>query len=324
MVVVTMGIRVFWLSEVGHRQRLYYIRIASFLLALCVFVDAFLVFWTNAWLNSDSFIISSLGFSFFVCGVCLQVTHATVASYYDMQGKEQEKERFTGLGGDNKAVSVYTISEAFDTKLKLLLQGLRQLMTTHVSPVKNKREWRQEMEIATLALEKLIRDSDQLKLLEAKTYVATSRVIVLSEFLQCTVQRALKATKQSHERLKLNLDANTEAMLSDTELLSTVLYHLLENALLYTDGKVECSTQRLPSSLRFEIIDQGPGITNQQKKYIFQKFSRNVNYNNQISGLGLGLYLVSLVIKALKGKLEFHNNHGSFSKFVVTVPVQSV
>jgi signal transduction histidine kinase len=60
------------------------------------------------------------------------------------------------------------------------------------------------------------------------------------------------------------------------------------------------------------ILDQGKGMTEEQKKKIFSPF-----YSTKKNGTGLGLAIVQRLVNNLGGRIEFCSQHGKGSVFVV-------
>ena len=88
--------------------------------------------------------------------------------------------------------------------------------------------------------------------------------------------------------------------------LEQVLNNLLTNAIKY--GKRSPVQVRVfrsdnhPVRARIQIQDQGMGISPDARERIFDRFEREVNAN-EVSGLGLGLFISRQIIEAHGGKI---------------------
>ena len=110
-------------------------------------------------------------------------------------------------------------------------------------------------------------------------------------------------------------------VLSDPDLLRSVLQNLLGNAIRYTQsGSVVIGGRRENGSLRFEILDSGPGIPDGALGVIFEEFSRLPGSVETGPGAGLGLAIADRVCKLLGHKLMVRSTVGKGSIFSVTVP----
>jgi len=100
-----------------------------------------------------------------------------------------------------------------------------------------------------------------------------------------------------------------------------VITNLLTNAIRYgKGGPIFISLKKNQDGLLFSIRDQGGGIDESNLEKIFDRFERFVNPND-ISGLGLGLYLSRKIVEAHGGKIwaESRLDHGTV--FYMQLPV---
>jgi len=112
---------------------------------------------------------------------------------------------------------------------------------------------------------------------------------------------------------------------SDPSRIELVVENLLDNAIRYvTDkGKVEIELSKKNNHVRFSIKDNGVGIPQQDKKYIFQKFFRSENVlKKQTKGSGLGLYISKAIVERAKGKIGFDSEERKGSTFWFMVPIK--
>lgn len=94
----------------------------------------------------------------------------------------------------------------------------------------------------------------------------------------------------------------------DRHLFRQALINLIDNAVKYShpNGTVTIKSGVKKSCLSIQIRDQGIGIPAAERRQLFQKFSRASNARvKNTDGAGLGLYLVKLIIKAHRGRIEF-------------------
>jgi len=107
----------------------------------------------------------------------------------------------------------------------------------------------------------------------------------------------------------------------DSLLLQMMINNLLENAVKYSpkDQPVYANLKKENSSLQLQIIDEGPGIADEEKKKIFSKFYRIGNEGTRkTQGTGLGLYLCSKIARDHNADISVTNNIPHGSKFTVT------
>jgi len=111
---------------------------------------------------------------------------------------------------------------------------------------------------------------------------------------------------------------------SDPSRIKLVMENLLDNAIRYVNekGKVEIKLSQENNNIRFSVKDNGVGIPEKDKKYIFQKFFRSENVlRHQTKGSGLGLYISKAIIKKAKGKIGFQSEESKGSTFWFIIPI---
>lgn len=110
----------------------------------------------------------------------------------------------------------------------------------------------------------------------------------------------------------------------DATLVQLALNNLVENALKYSpeDKAVHIRLQRRKKQAVLEVIDQGLGIPESERKKIFQKFYRIGNEETrQHKGTGLGLFLTHQIVQSLKGKILIRHNLPTGSVFELIFPL---
>jgi two-component system sensor histidine kinase QseC len=97
--------------------------------------------------------------------------------------------------------------------------------------------------------------------------------------------------------LSLNHDDTSIAVLGHEVALTAMLRNLIENALRYTEatGQVEVAIRREGSQAVIDICDNGPGIPEDRRQAVFQRFHREVE--SATRGFGLGLSIVQRAIE---------------------------
>jgi two-component system phosphate regulon sensor histidine kinase PhoR len=106
--------------------------------------------------------------------------------------------------------------------------------------------------------------------------------------------------------------------------LKTVFLNLLENAAKYSapPAHIEINASVNKNSLVLTFADRGFGVPKHERNQIFRKFYRIGNEDTrETKGTGLGLYIVSEIIKAHQGHIEVRDNPGGGSIFELTLPL---
>lgn len=116
-------------------------------------------------------------------------------------------------------------------------------------------------------------------------------------------------------------------IVSDPRKVQQIIGNLTGNAVKFTErGRVHVGAvvrvgEDGTADLRIWVEDTGPGIAEEHRERIFEKFYQVRNRRLQASGTGLGLTLVQRFVSCLKGDLDLKSEPGRGSTFQVTLPV---
>jgi two-component system phosphate regulon sensor histidine kinase PhoR len=119
-----------------------------------------------------------------------------------------------------------------------------------------------------------------------------------------------------------NIQNEISSFEGDQNGMVSIITNLIENAVKYNfteHPKIEVNLVDQNEKITLEISDNGIGISDKEKKKIFERFYRVGNEDTRTTkGTGLGLYIVSQIVKAHQGKITVANNHpkGTIFKIV--------
>jgi len=124
-------------------------------------------------------------------------------------------------------------------------------------------------------------------------------------------------------KLELRVEATGLLIRADSAALTRAVRNLLENAVAYSP---DCKTvwlevERQDDKVAIRVRDRGVGIPKRETKTIFNKFVRgaaSIEINR--SGTGLGLAMVTEIIKAHGGDLLLESKPGRGSTFTILLP----
>lgn len=110
------------------------------------------------------------------------------------------------------------------------------------------------------------------------------------------------------------------AVTGDTLLLQIMINNLLENAVKYSpkERTITFKLSKLPNTIVLNVMDEGPGIPDKEKKKIFDRFYRMGNESvRQTKGTGLGLYLCKKIAADHNAFLQVTDNTNVGSNFSI-------
>lgn len=98
---------------------------------------------------------------------------------------------------------------------------------------------------------------------------------------------------------------------------------ILDNAVKYAPGgsKIEIAAQRYDRYIRLDILDEGPGIPEEELPEIWKRFYRGKTTRNA-SGVGIGLTLCRMIVQAQGGRVFCENREGGGCRFSIFLPAE--
>jgi len=123
------------------------------------------------------------------------------------------------------------------------------------------------------------------------------------------------------------LDAlEPEVIGGDYDLLSQVIYNLVENAVKFTpnSGTISFCVVGEPEQVTVLIKNSGEGIPKAELPHIFERFYKtDKSRSKDKSGVGLGLYIVKTLVGLHGGTITARSLPGEYCEFCFTVPRNS-
>lgn len=120
-----------------------------------------------------------------------------------------------------------------------------------------------------------------------------------------------------------------ENFIADQLKISQILINLIGNSIKFTkDGDIWIRVYKIGQendmyNLRFEVEDNGIGITKEKQENMFESFSQgSIQINRKYGGTGLGLSIVKGLIDILKGKIYLQSELGKGTTFFFEIPLE--
>ncbi len=102
-----------------------------------------------------------------------------------------------------------------------------------------------------------------------------------------------------------------------------MILNIVENGIKYTQpgGKVEICSFLNNGYVQIDIKDNGTGISENDIKFIFDRFYRGDKSRKRESGSGLGLSISRWIAEIHKGTIEVNSRLSEGSLFSIRLPV---
>lgn len=142
---------------------------------------------------------------------------------------------------------------------------------------------------------------------------------------ECIENMSSYAASREHEII-VDLGSNLQGKV-DKASITDAINNLLSNAIKYTPvgGHVHVSAFKEEHYITIQIQDNGIGITRDERELLFKKFSKmereNVELDNEIGGIGLGLFIVKKIVELHGGSVHVESGgRNKGSTFTILLP----
>ncbi|HEY7269484.1 MAG TPA: PAS domain S-box protein [Dehalococcoidia bacterium] len=142
---------------------------------------------------------------------------------------------------------------------------------------------------------------------------------------QRAAERVLAAFAKRHQGREVAVDIPNDLPPIEAEqtYVEQVLHNLLGNADKYspTDQPIEVRAHSDADELTVEVLDRGPGLSQEEIERVFERFYRSEKTARQAGGLGIGLTVCKRLIEAQNGTLTASPREGGGLRMTFTIPV---
>jgi signal transduction histidine kinase len=212
-------------------------------------------------------------------------------------------------------------------ELKTPLSSMRLLVDTLLGSAKlneqTTREYLQLIAAENLRLSRLIDNFLTFSRIERNKYTFRFGKVPASKI----VENAVAAVRDRFDipgcELKVDAAAALPSVEADSDAMVTALINLLDNAFKYTGDEkhIIVSAAAENGSVRFQVKDNGIGLSPRDSKRIFKRFYQvDQRLSRSGGGCGLGLSIVKFIVNAHHGNIEVETQPGKGSVFTITIP----
>lgn len=176
-------------------------------------------------------------------------------------------------------------------------------------------------------LVRLINDILDIEKIEAGKMVFHLKPLEIAPLIEQAIEATSSYAEQYGVRFESAAPANSQHLkvVADADRLTQVVVNLLSNAAKFSPvgGVVKIETIPLANKwVRISVSDKGPGIAEEFKNRIFQKFAQaDSSDTRQKGGTGLGLSISKAIVEKFKGTINFTTQPGKGTTFYVDLPV---
>jgi signal transduction histidine kinase len=203
------------------------------------------------------------------------------------------------------------------------IHGALNLLTSGLGGALND-QGRQLLEVAYRNSQRLVRlvtDILDLQKIESGAMTFNMRPIEVKSFLEQAVAASQGYANQFGVRLEVAAAPRRACVRVDADRLMQVMDNLLSNAAKFSppEGSVTVAVTRVDGRIRVSVQDRGPGVPEDFRGRIFQKFAQ-ADAAGARSGCGLGLSISKAIVEQLGGRLDFLSAAGKGTTFFFDLP----
>ena len=173
-------------------------------------------------------------------------------------------------------------------------------------------------------MSRLIGDMLTLSSSDSKGWALKKQPVELDMLLLEVYEAHYPLAKEQGIELTLSLyEQNVPSMNLDRDRINQVLSILLDNARNHTPapGKIELELTVHRNNVQIRVSDTGPGVPDDEKRRIFERFYRSEKSRSHRGHFGLGLSIAVEIVKKHNGRIWVQDATIGGAEFVVELPL---
>ncbi|UUV17011.1 HAMP domain-containing histidine kinase [Fusobacteria bacterium ZRK30] len=230
---------------------------------------------------------------------------------------------------ENSFIQISEFTDNVSHELKTPIMSIRSMIEVELSNERTIEEYQED-------LGKVLDEVNWLNSIIQKLLIFTKNPEALEEHFRpvnvekvtmelCEFMEGLTLEKKI--TLKCALKDHERKVLGDESLLRDIFLNIISNAIKYNKdgGEIKVTSFTTQDKIAIRISDTGIGIKENNLKKITERFFREDKVRTtKKSGSGLGLSIVSHLVKVHKGTLEIESTEGVGSSFTVYLPIRHI
>jgi signal transduction histidine kinase/DNA-binding response OmpR family regulator len=210
------------------------------------------------------------------------------------------------------------IAHEIRTPLTLIKGGVERLKNMNAVNKKYAKELNRVYK-NTDRLYRLVNEVLDLKKIERTKVTLNLTPINLKWFLENIID--VFRFRESEMNLDFKAPKEPVWIKSDKQLLESIVYNLISNAIKYSESNTKIEVSLFKSKINevsIEVKDYGYGIKKEEQQLIFERLYQSNEHLK--TGTGIGLAIVKQYVELLKGEIKLKSEINKGSTFTVTLP----
>jgi signal transduction histidine kinase len=214
---------------------------------------------------------------------------------------------------------------AHDLRTPLVaIQGFAQLLLAGGSLGERQQTYVERILQGVRAMSRLVEDLRTARRLDRGVLSLQCALLDPEGFTADLLEMHREEARQKEVQLQIEVAESPPRLRCDPERLGQALGNLLQNAIKFSPrgSRIVLGLRPTPTHLRFEVVDQGPGIDESLMPRLFERFTQGAPAGEASGkGFGLGLHICREIVVLHGGRVGARNLPLGGSCFWVEVPL---
>ncbi len=221
---------------------------------------------------------------------------------------------------------IATLSHEIRTPLSSIKESVNMMAEEVLGPVTEKQH-----KFLTIAASEIVRINTllnhlmQVSSLEAAPSPGKVEPLEPQQLVGDCLQALSSSAKRKRLVLSQSFQPGLPAVSGVREEIQQVLLNIVGNAVKFSPGnrEVRVAVQKAGHSgyVLFEVHDHGPGVPENERFLVFNKYYRSKAVRRHMDGVGLGLFISKRIIQTAGGTIKVTGNAKGGSTFSFTLPI---
>jgi len=253
------------------------------------------------------------------------VADQIATSLANIEAIEAERKRLEAMAEIDRAKTAFfsNISHEFRTPLTLMLGSMEDLFRRQNETIASNINTVDTAHRNSLRLLRLVNNLLDFSKIEAGREQASFQRVDIASFTRQLASNFSSLVENAGLIYTTDIDPIPDEVYLDRVMWEKIVLNLISNAFKYTlKGHITVSLKLKDKAVTLSVKDTGVGIPKAELPKMFQRFHRVQNTTGRThEGTGIGLSLVSELVKLHSGTISVTSEVGVGSEFMVTIPV---
>lgn len=211
--------------------------------------------------------------------------------------------------------AISDISHQLKTPLTSMMVMADLLRDKNVDDAK-RAEFTRNLQVQLERMEWLVSSLLKLSKIDARTIAFKKEKVLARELVRIAVEPLLVPMDIKMQSLDIQGDDKT-AFIGDSNWTAEALINIIKNCVEHTaeEGEISIHFSENPLFTEITISDTGKGIAKEDLPYIFKRFYKGKNANDE--SVGIGLAMAHSIITSQQGDIEVQSQPGVGTKFQI-------